>query len=265
MPAQWFYQMMGQVVGPVSADDLRKLARERTILRDTLIRKGEDGIWVTADKVRGLLDSVNEELRTAKTNQPPTPEAPARAVEKVGKQKMPSARSRDLRLGAGIGAVVFLGLVTWVVVTQSPSKPVFQNPPATPISQEIPPSAPSTGPAPTTAIAGSAKTDESRVDSFRDFASGFVHTLQNSCKLQKKTIGPQQFVAWVEVSDDYDIDVRKSESLMSPYVGELRIKTRTAFENPEGYGWLALGGDRNEWKIKKMLFDYKNGNWKLIE
>ena len=35
-------------------------ALDGEIVRDTLVRKGEDGNWVTADKVRGLLDRAHE-------------------------------------------------------------------------------------------------------------------------------------------------------------------------------------------------------------
>ena len=37
MAAQWYYQIMGQQFGPVSAAELRALASAGTVARDTLI------------------------------------------------------------------------------------------------------------------------------------------------------------------------------------------------------------------------------------
>ena len=51
MTAEWFYQ-----VGPVTASQLKQLANNGMVERETLIKKG-DGSWVKAIKVRGLFDS----------------------------------------------------------------------------------------------------------------------------------------------------------------------------------------------------------------
>jgi hypothetical protein len=52
--AEWFYQVMGEEVGPVSGLDLRDLAQRGIIDRSTLVRKAPDGDWVLADRVQGL-------------------------------------------------------------------------------------------------------------------------------------------------------------------------------------------------------------------
>jgi len=54
MAAEWFYQVMGQQLGPVSAVELRALANAGTVQPDTLVRKGTDGCWVWAEKVQGV-------------------------------------------------------------------------------------------------------------------------------------------------------------------------------------------------------------------
>lgn len=56
MPTNGYYQVMGEIFGPVSPAEMRRLAAEGVITRDTLVRKGEDGEWVLADRVRGLFD-----------------------------------------------------------------------------------------------------------------------------------------------------------------------------------------------------------------
>lgn len=54
MASKWFYQVMGSQVGPVSSAELLSLARRGTITHDTLVRKGDNGDWVFAERVKGL-------------------------------------------------------------------------------------------------------------------------------------------------------------------------------------------------------------------
>ena len=53
-PQIWFYKIMGEVTGPVSAEDLVEMRKDGIILRDTLVRKGPDGQWALAERVSGL-------------------------------------------------------------------------------------------------------------------------------------------------------------------------------------------------------------------
>jgi hypothetical protein len=57
MERKWYYQLMGTTVGPLSGDELREHAADGQIDPNTLVRNGEQGTWVLADKVRGLLDN----------------------------------------------------------------------------------------------------------------------------------------------------------------------------------------------------------------
>jgi hypothetical protein len=54
--AEWYYQVMGEETGPVSAAQLKQLAQRGEIRRDTYVRKGADGNWTTADHIRGLFN-----------------------------------------------------------------------------------------------------------------------------------------------------------------------------------------------------------------
>ncbi len=54
MASQWFYAAMGEEVGPISSAELRGLAQDAVISRDTLVRKAPDGAWVLAERVQGL-------------------------------------------------------------------------------------------------------------------------------------------------------------------------------------------------------------------
>ena len=55
MPVQWYYQNQAGVVGPVSVAELQYLIDAGTISGSTLARRGQDGPWLAADKIRGPL------------------------------------------------------------------------------------------------------------------------------------------------------------------------------------------------------------------
>lgn len=53
MKTRWYYQVMGDVCGPVTAEELRRLAQTNAIGLDSFVRR-ESGDWVTADRIGGL-------------------------------------------------------------------------------------------------------------------------------------------------------------------------------------------------------------------
>jgi hypothetical protein len=56
MATSWYYQVMGEVVGPLTPADVQRHVAKRRIVADTFVRKGEDGPWVWAAQVNGLLE-----------------------------------------------------------------------------------------------------------------------------------------------------------------------------------------------------------------
>lgn len=80
MSAEWYYQVMGEVVGPMSASELKRLALAGEIRVDTLVRKGDEGNWVLAERVKGLPTSTEREpARTPRTSPGKTTSSPAQA------------------------------------------------------------------------------------------------------------------------------------------------------------------------------------------
>ena len=73
-----YFQAAGKVFGPCTPKELQQLAAEGTIKPSTLVRRGEDGDWFAAGKVKGLFAS--ETADTAKTQSQTMPEAPATLV-----------------------------------------------------------------------------------------------------------------------------------------------------------------------------------------
>lgn len=60
MTAEWYFQVMGQELGPLTAADLKVKAMNGQIQRDTLIRKGKDGKWTFGGDIKGLFPPVQE-------------------------------------------------------------------------------------------------------------------------------------------------------------------------------------------------------------
>jgi hypothetical protein len=58
MSAQWFCRIMGEEWGPMSALELRTVARRGRLTRDDVVRNGFNGDWVRAEIVHGLFDNV---------------------------------------------------------------------------------------------------------------------------------------------------------------------------------------------------------------
>lgn len=60
MASEWYYKIMGDVVGPKSTSELRECASNGEIQSDTWVRKGEMGEWVAAGKIKGLFSTGSD-------------------------------------------------------------------------------------------------------------------------------------------------------------------------------------------------------------
>lgn len=70
MPDKWYYQVMGQVLGPLSLDDLQRTLADKRLDTGTLVRNGDDGDWVLADRLPKS-PTVKLPLKPATPPQPP--------------------------------------------------------------------------------------------------------------------------------------------------------------------------------------------------
>lgn len=55
MATEWYYQSMGEKIGPFNASELRQRAVAGELTHDTLVTRTGTEDWVTADRVKGLL------------------------------------------------------------------------------------------------------------------------------------------------------------------------------------------------------------------
>ena len=71
MATQWYCDLMGKVVGPMTSADLLKRVRKGDIRIETLIRK-DNSRWFPAGEVGGLFQAAFE--NAPRGQQPPTME-----------------------------------------------------------------------------------------------------------------------------------------------------------------------------------------------
>lgn len=59
MATQWYCQLMGAELGPFTSKQLLEMARSHRLMPDDSVKKGADGMWVAADRVKGLFDDAS--------------------------------------------------------------------------------------------------------------------------------------------------------------------------------------------------------------
>lgn len=69
----WFVQQRDKVVGPLSVAQLKKNAAAGRIKSTTRLRLGEDGEWVLAESVKGLLPTAESSSPAVQTSAPSRP------------------------------------------------------------------------------------------------------------------------------------------------------------------------------------------------
>lgn len=74
--AEWFYQVKGQPSGPVDSRELRRLAEAGIVRPGTLVRQGDSGRWVRAERVRGLFQRSTPAPSLGATSPGPPPGPP---------------------------------------------------------------------------------------------------------------------------------------------------------------------------------------------
>lgn len=91
---EWYFQVMGSELGPVSSAELKHKVKLGQIQADTMVRAAPDGKWQTADRVKGLIDPPPAPPPAASKASPAAVESPAFDVTPVDKSEhIPLARS----------------------------------------------------------------------------------------------------------------------------------------------------------------------------
>lgn len=74
MAVEWFFQSRGKILGPFAPDQLRRLVLEGKVSQETQVRRGREGEWVPASRVRRLFDEV---VAVEQVSEPRLEEQPA--------------------------------------------------------------------------------------------------------------------------------------------------------------------------------------------
>ncbi len=59
MPTQWYCRLMGTEMGPFTSKQLLEMAKSHKITPDDSVKKGPDGNWVDAHRVKGLFEDLS--------------------------------------------------------------------------------------------------------------------------------------------------------------------------------------------------------------
>jgi hypothetical protein len=65
MPHQWFCRIQDEEVGPLTPGDVRRLIHEKSITRDTQIRRDDRSDFIAAGLVKGLFPPLAEDAETS--------------------------------------------------------------------------------------------------------------------------------------------------------------------------------------------------------
>ena len=57
MAIQWYCRLMGTELGPFTSKQLLEMARSHRLMPDDSVKKGAEGMWVAAHRVKGLFDA----------------------------------------------------------------------------------------------------------------------------------------------------------------------------------------------------------------
>lgn len=73
MANEWFVQVMGETIGPLSDHQLREMVAKRQMTPDDMVRKGTSATWVPAARMRGLFEQAALSSRAPTTAPPRQP------------------------------------------------------------------------------------------------------------------------------------------------------------------------------------------------
>lgn len=148
MAVEWFYLRAGQIVGPLTAAQLRDHAVARKVTPADHVRRGGEGDWLSATKVKGLFDTTPAVRPHPVVPPPPQPQATAREVPNPtpAPQPQPASAPRGPSVPVGwvvVGLVALVAVFGLVFLTQQGNGPRGANPSYTPSGSSY--SAPSGG------------------------------------------------------------------------------------------------------------------------
>ena len=116
MASEWFYQVMGEQVGPVPSTQLRNLAQRGTITIETPVANAANGPWVPAGRVKGLFALPNRMPPSAAVQTHPQATSADAAIPD---ESSGLGTATKIALGAGCGVcTIVLGFLVWFIAAR---------------------------------------------------------------------------------------------------------------------------------------------------
>ena len=112
MASQWFYQVKGNEVGPLSSAELRNLAQRGVVLTNTLVKNAPDAAWVPAERVRGLFAVPNQAPRPMPVDG--SAKHPSSGVAEDESSGL-SAATKVVMGACGVVCMIVIGFLVWFV------------------------------------------------------------------------------------------------------------------------------------------------------
>ncbi len=154
MTAEWYYKNpTSKEVGPFTAADLKRLASEGRISPSMMVRKGTEGQWVPASKVKGLVNGEAAKptaitpapvvrspppVLVSREREEDVPEVYSTPVPRLFSKRKgeddaefsdppPKGMSPGIMIGVAIGSLLVIGLIVLVVSLSGKSDMPSQN------------------------------------------------------------------------------------------------------------------------------------------
>jgi len=90
MTAEWFCNISGKTVGPLSAQQLKALVKQGKLKAEHQVRQGSNGMWVPANRVKGLFADSPPRTESVGSNEIPV----AKPAEKSPKKPLAGAAGK---------------------------------------------------------------------------------------------------------------------------------------------------------------------------
>ena len=115
MTSEWYVEDDGRAMGPFNVAQMKAQVAAHRIGPDTRVRKGRNGPWIAAKRVKGLLHPVTSEGDSSKQSAPKSTAQPTgfRQSEDEDTYLVP-LRNRKKR------AIIYVCLVAFIVIGQAP-------------------------------------------------------------------------------------------------------------------------------------------------
>ncbi len=183
MASQWFYQILGEELGPSSFQDLAALARAGTLTRDDLVRRAQSREWIRAGDVIGLFrdDAAAAQSAPAKSPSPAKPLPPAPSPPEPAPIPQSGRRSwKRVVAGVGLAGIAVAAMITVAWWNRTPRFPEPKLPAAR--AKSVDPAVVLPPQPPAASIPGLAKLEATLVPGLEEIAPAFSPCLSGDLR-----------------------------------------------------------------------------------